>query len=102
MSNLFLVRNGVLLTPGLQRCGVAGVMRAVILELAGQQALEARVCDLYPTDLAQANEVFLTNALIGIWPVTAVDDRRYQPGPVTQSLQGLLATHPDHGSGWRG
>jgi len=102
MSNLFLVRDGVLLTPGLQRCGVAGVMRAVILELAGQQALEARVCDLYPADLAQADEVFLTNALIGIWPVTAVDDRRYQPGPVTQSLQGLLAMHPDHGSGWRG
>jgi len=102
MSNLFLTRNGVLLTPDLQRCGVAGIMRSVIMELARQQGMETRVCDLYPADLEQAVEVFLTNSLIGIWPVTAVDDHRYSTGPLTQRLQALLSTHPEHRGGWRG
>ena len=100
MSNLFLVRNGVLQTPDLRSCGVAGIMRSVILDLAGQQALQTRVCELRSADLAQADEVFLTNSLIGIWPVTAIDDKRYRKGPLTQRLQALLAVHTDHSNGW--
>lgn len=101
MSNLFVVRNGVLLTPDLRSCGVAGIMRSVILDLAGQQALKTRVCDLRPADLAQADEVFLSNSLIGIWPVSAIEDNRYQHGPLTRRLQALLAGHADHSSDWR-
>ena len=100
MSNLFMARNGILLTPGLQRCGVAGIMRSAILDLAGQLQLETRVCDLRPDDLAQADEVFLANSLIGIWPVITVDGKSYRKGPLTQRLQALLATYADHGSGW--
>jgi 4-amino-4-deoxychorismate lyase len=101
MSNLFLVRDGMLLTPGLQRCGVAGIMRSVILDLAVQQAVATRVCDLYPADLAQADEVFLANSLVGIWPVTAVDEYRFRKGPLTQQLQTLLAVHTEDTGGWR-
>lgn len=101
MSNLFMVRNGVLHTPDLRSCGVAGIMRTVVLELADQQALEARVCKFRPADLVQADEIFLTNSLIGIWPVTAVGEQRYRKGPVTQRLQALLARHTDNSSGWR-
>ena len=43
MSNMFMVSKGVLLTPYLRSCGVAGVMRSVILDLARQQALETRI-----------------------------------------------------------
>ena len=101
MSNLFMISKGVLQTPDLHSCGVAGVMRSVILELAGQQALETGICDLRPADLAQADEVFLTNSLIGIWPVAVIDDKRYDKGPLTQRLQALLARHTDHSGGWR-
>lgn len=100
MSNLFMVRSGTLLTPGLQRCGVAGIMRSVILDLAEQLQLEVRVCDLRPHDLSQADEVFLGNSLIGIWPVIEVDGRPYRKGPLTQRLQARLATYADHGCGW--
>ena len=101
MSNLFIVSNGVLQTPDLRSCGVAGIMRSVILELADLQGVETRVCDLRPADLAQAGEVFLTNSLIGIWPVIAVDDQRYRKGPLSQRLQALLATHTAISRNWR-
>ena len=101
MSNLFIVSNGVLQTPDLRCCGVAGIMRSVILELADRQGMETRVCDLRPADLTQAGEVFLTNSLIGIWPVIAVDDQRYRKGPLSQRLQALLATHTAISRNWR-
>jgi branched-subunit amino acid aminotransferase/4-amino-4-deoxychorismate lyase len=45
-SNLFLVRDGVLLTADLSRCGVAGVMRAALLEQAPLLGIAVQVCDL--------------------------------------------------------
>lgn len=101
MSNLFVVRGGALLTPDLRSCGVAGIMRSIILDLAGQASVDTRVCVISQADLAQADEVFLTNSLIGIWPVIAVDDDRYRKGLLTQRLQALLAEHTDHSSDWR-
>ncbi len=43
MSNLFLVRDQVLLTPDLRRCGVAGIMRSIILDLAERQSLTVKI-----------------------------------------------------------
>ena len=45
-SNLFLVRGGQLLTADLSRCGVAGVMRAALLDAAGREGITAHVTDL--------------------------------------------------------
>jgi 4-amino-4-deoxychorismate lyase len=101
MSNLFIVRDNVLLTPGLRLCGVAGIMRSVILDLAEQQALATRICTIGNDELLQADEVFLTNSLIGIWPVIAIDNTSYRKGPVTTRLQALLQTHSDSSSSWR-
>ncbi len=99
MSNLFLVRDGVLLTPDLQRCGVAGIMRSQLLECAGQISINTEICQLGMVDLHEAEEVFICNSLIGIWPVISIDDRKYNRGIITSRLQNLLAcgTEPD----WR-
>jgi len=99
MSNLFLVRDGVLLTPDLQRCGVAGIMRSQLLERAGQISINTETCQLGMVDLHEAEEVFICNSLIGIWPVISIDDRKYNRGKITSRLQDLLAcgTEPD----WR-
>lgn len=90
-SNLFLVRDGRLLTADLQRCGVAGVMRAEILDRAGSAGLDCRVGDLFMSDVFQADEVFLCNSLYGIWPVVSLQGHRWPVGPVTRKLQGWLA-----------
>jgi len=85
-TNVFVVRDGALLTPRLDEAGVAGVMRAVILELA--QVLSLPACDTTVTRavLAQADEIFLCNSLIGIWPVREVI------GPTPQSYANFPLT----------
>jgi 4-amino-4-deoxychorismate lyase len=90
MTNVFLVRESVLLTPRIDLCGVAGVMRRVVLREARRVGIPTRECDLRAENLQAANEVFLTNARIGIWPVRSVDDRKLTPGPITQHLQTVL------------
>ncbi len=90
MTNVFLVRESVLLTPRIDQCGVAGVMRRVVLREARQLGIPTRECELRSENLQSADEVFLTNARIGIWPVRSVDDRILTPGPITRHLQAML------------
>jgi len=90
MSNVFLVRESCLLTPRIDLCGVAGVMRRVVLREARRVAIPARECELRAENLQAADEVFLTNARIGIWPLRSLDDRVLTPGPVTRHLQSVL------------
>jgi len=101
MCNLFIVSDGVLMTPDLSRCGVAGIMRTIILELAEQQELDTRITSVSRQALLQADEVFLSNSLIGIWPVVAVGNSMYRKGAITVQLQKLLADTPDNNPGWR-
>ena len=90
MTNVFLVRESVLLTPRIDQCGVAGVMRRVVLREARQLGIPTRECELRSENLQAADEVFLTNARIGIWPVRSMDDRILTPGPITRHLQTML------------
>jgi len=92
-SNLFMVKDGQLLTPDLSRCGVAGVMRAHLLELAEQSHIPHRICDISQEELLAAEEVFLCNSLYGIWPVRRLGQLQSWPmGAVTRTLQNLLTT----------
>lgn len=86
MSNLFIVRTGGLETPELTRCGVAGVMRGRIIDRARELGLAVTERRLMPADLAAADECFLCNSLIGIWPVRRIDDNVLPVGPLTRWL----------------
>ncbi len=99
MSNVFLVRDSTLLTPRIDRCGVAGVMRRVVLREARQAGIPARECELHAQDVESAEEIFLTNARVGIWPVRAIDGRRLTPGPITRHLQSVMAPLLDNRPG---
>jgi 4-amino-4-deoxychorismate lyase len=100
MSNVFLTIGGRLYTPDLSRCGVAGIMRSIVLELAGQLGQLVQHMAVSADDLAQAEEVFLTNSLIGIWPVRQIDARDYPVGLVTRQLQTALAGLVEEGTDW--
>jgi 4-amino-4-deoxychorismate lyase len=91
MSNLFVVQDQVLITPELGRCGVAGIMRAAVMELAGELPLQVALRDFGMTALLQADEVFLTNSVIGIWPVVRLGEHSWPKGKATQQLQQRLA-----------
>jgi 4-amino-4-deoxychorismate lyase len=92
MSNVFLVSQGRVLTPKLDRCGVAGVMRRVILRETAAAGVDAEERTLSDADLASADEIFVANARIGLWPVRSLDGRERGVGPVTRKIQARLST----------
>ncbi|QJI30404.1 aminodeoxychorismate lyase [Pseudomonas sp. ADAK18] len=89
-SNLFLVRDGMLLTADLNRCGVAGVMRAELLAQARTLGIPVIVADVSFDQLQQADEVFVCNSVYGIWPVRGCGAMSWSVGPLTRKLQGIV------------
>ena len=92
-SNIFVVAAAQLATPSLTRCGIKGVMRRNVLEAARALGLRAEERDFAPAELLAADEVFVTNSLFGIWPVTAIDDQRFSIGSMTKRFM----AHFDNG-----
>lgn len=87
MSNVFLVKDGQLWTPLLDRCGVSGVMRSVVIGAARSLGIQLTQCRLTPEDMAVADEAFITNSVIGLWPVSCVKEKIIPIGPVTFELR---------------
>jgi 4-amino-4-deoxychorismate lyase len=87
-ANIFLVLNGRLLTPRMDRCGVRGVMRAAILQAFRPWCEQRRLqLDMLP----DAQEVFVCNAIRGVIPITRIDHWEYEIGPRTREVQQWLA-----------
>jgi len=81
MSNLFWIKDGKVRTPATEVGCRAGVVRQWVLD---QMKVETGSYPLPALDLA--DEVFVTNSMIGIMPVNRFGDRRYPIGPVTEEL----------------
>lgn len=87
-SNIFIVKEGVVLTPLLDRAGVRGVMRDfILLSVCRRLKIPAREQRISLADLLNADEVFTCNSVYGIWPVSQLDVKSYHRGAVTGSLQ---------------
>jgi 4-amino-4-deoxychorismate lyase len=82
-ANLFAVIDGVPVTPAVDRCGVAGVARAAMLEAFPN----CEVRDVSLDEALRASELFLSSSVRGILPVQAVGDTVYAPGPVARAMQ---------------
>ena len=95
-TNVFLVIDGVLVTPPLSSGCLAGITRELVLELA-----EVVERDVDPGEFAVASEAFLTSSTREVGAISAVDDTVLPeaPGPVTAGLvaafAALVATTPD-------
>ncbi len=90
MSNVFMGQNGILYTPDLSVCGVAGIMRDAIRELARNVDITVRVTEITKEQLCEADEIFLTNSLIGIWPVNRINKQTFAVGEISRRLQMLI------------
>jgi 4-amino-4-deoxychorismate lyase len=91
MSNIFIVEDGKLFTPVVTRAGIAGVIRAQIIEIATRSGISVQERVIKKQELAEADEVFVCNSVIGIWPVYAISNKMYPVGFITQFLQKALA-----------
>jgi 4-amino-4-deoxychorismate lyase len=90
MSNLFTVEQGALVTPDLSRCGVAGVARARVIDIATRLRIACRVEHLPLQRVLDADEVFVVNSVIGLWPVSRMATHNWHVGKTTvQILQAL-------------
>mgnify|MGYP006277951393 CR=1 FL=1 len=90
MTNIFLVKNALITTPRLDRCGVSGVMRGIVMNMlrqCGKHPVETRVS---LEDIIQADEVFLTNSVLGIWSVASLDHHDYFSRSVALELRKSL------------
>jgi 4-amino-4-deoxychorismate lyase len=85
-SNVFVAKDGKLVTPAVARCGVSGVMRRAVLAESRELGLHAEERELTLAELLAADEIFMTNAIFGIWPVASVDSQQFVVGPVAQRL----------------
>jgi para-aminobenzoate synthetase/4-amino-4-deoxychorismate lyase len=97
-ANVFAVIDGVLLTPPADGRLLPGITRAAVMRAARADAIKVGQKPLTLDQLATATEVFVTNAVVGVLPVTAIDGcpATWAPGPVTATLAaGLKARPPD-------
>jgi branched-chain amino acid aminotransferase len=88
-DNIFIVKNGSLLTPRLTEGALPGVTRGSVLELAQEAGLDTRETILGLHDMYNANECFLTGTGAEIVPVTQIDARQIgtgKPGKTTKML----------------
>jgi para-aminobenzoate synthetase/4-amino-4-deoxychorismate lyase len=92
-ANVFAVMDGVLLTPPADGRLLPGITRAAVLRAAHGHGIRIGRKPLTLDELTQASEVFVTNAVAGVVPVTAVEGvhRTWQPGPMTAVLAATMA-----------
>jgi len=86
--NVFIVRQNKILTPGRNNI-LEGIARKTVMELAGQMDIDCIETDLYPYDLYNADEIFVTSTSICLIPISKVNCRpinKQVPGPTSRRL----------------
>lgn len=89
-SNLFILSDEELLTPSLELAGVAGVVRGFVISEAHKLGLTVKIMSLSTDNIEAADEVFLTNSVIGLWPVRKLNSRRYCNREISHKLLKLM------------
>ncbi|HZR12961.1 MAG TPA: branched-chain amino acid transaminase [Acidimicrobiia bacterium] len=87
-ENLFVVDDGVLLTPPVSAGALEGITQDSVMTIARDLGIEVRVDHILRSDLYTADEAFLTGTAAEVVPIRAVDDRELgDPGPITRKIQ---------------
>jgi branched-chain amino acid aminotransferase len=90
ISNVFLVKDSVLYTPPIETPVLAGVARKTVCQIALKDSIKLIEKELSVDDLLAADEIFLTNVIMQIMPVSAVEKHKVSDGkvgPMTRKLQ---------------
>jgi branched-chain amino acid aminotransferase len=89
ISNVFLVKDSALYTPPIRTPVLAGVARKTVCEIAAENSIKLVEKDLFISDVLDADEVFLTNVIMQVMPVTRVEQHTVgsgQPGQMARKL----------------
>ena len=91
MTNLFYIKDGAIYTATLTMAGLAGIMRGIIISLIAEHGLSCIEHSYDKQALLTADEIFVCNSIIGIWPVKQIEHKRFAVGRLTKQLQHWLA-----------
>ncbi|MBI2921510.1 MAG: branched-chain amino acid transaminase [Planctomycetes bacterium] len=89
-ENVFLVKDGTLITNDLSSSILPGITRATVLEIARDLGIPSLVKDIAPSEMVTADEMFFTGTAAEVTPVREINDRTIgggKRGPVTERLQ---------------
>lgn len=95
-ANIFLVKNGVLITPPLSSGGLPGTIRKEIIRLARANHIPCREKPITPEELIDADEIFTTSSFKLVWPVVCVrldTDYSFEPGRLSRAFFDRLKTN---------
>lgn len=92
MSNLFLIKDNQLFTPNLTFSGVEGIMKELVIGIAKKRQIDTITARLTVADVNSADGIFVTNSIIGIWPINQLEQRFFKIDPLIRLLQDELKT----------
>ncbi|MEE8386937.1 MAG: aminodeoxychorismate lyase [Acidiferrobacterales bacterium] len=91
MSNIFMQIENEVITPAMENCGVAGVMRDVILHKLSDANIVCQQSRIDLESLYQADAIFVCNSLIGLWPVTSLENKSFPITDLERELQDAIS-----------
>jgi branched-chain amino acid aminotransferase len=87
-ENIFVVKNGRILTPPVTAGALEGLTQNSVMTIARDLGVEVEVSNLLRSDLYLADEAFLTGTAAEVVPIRSIDDREIgEPGPITRKIQ---------------
>ena len=86
MSNIFCIIGKTLYTPDLSACGIEGIVRGKIIELASNLKFDVEIKKIPLEFLMNAEEIFMCNSIIGVWPVNVIDETKFSKHKKTKNI----------------
>lgn len=90
-ANLFARFGDTLYTPSLSKCGIAGVTRQKIMDIAHYLTLKTVTQDMTLAHLFTADEVIICNSMYGAWQVRAIANQHWQKGSLAEKIRPLIS-----------
>lgn len=97
MSNFFLVKNNCLYTAKLDQCGIKGIIRDIVFQAAADLQIKIVETQVQVQQCYEADELFLSNSVIGIWPIKQLQQQACKIGSVTQRITQWFEQYKDQG-----
>lgn len=90
MTNLFYVKNGSVYTAPLSQSGIAGIMRGIIIEILSNNKISIIEKWFDKNEFLLADEIFASNSIIGLWPISQIENKHFSVGPMARRIQSSL------------
>ena len=100
-GNIYAIHGNTLITPKLDKCGVEGTRRAVILDLAKPLGIKVKVDTLSVKELGQADEVFISNSIIEIQSISQIGDISFGESPITKKIKDAFTEKMEDSNSWQ-